>query len=86
MLKNQKNYKEWISALIRFIFPDTSTTIKLLGFINNTYKVDITKNMTGQKRGTSFAKFHNAGFEQNMPQDNNWQDLLKDSEYKDQLI
>ena len=42
--------------------------------------------MTRQKRGTASAKFHSAGFEQNMPQDNNWQDLLKDGEYKDQLI
>ena len=42
--------------------------------------------MARQKRGTSSAKFSNTGFEQNMPQGNNWQELLNDSAYKYQLI
>ena len=60
--------------------------MKLLGFINDTYKVDSIKNMTRQKRGTSSTKFNNTGFEQNMPQNNNWQELLNDIQYKDQLM
>ena len=60
--------------------------MKLLVFINDTYKVDSIKNMTRQKGGTSSTKFNNTGFEQNMPQGNNWQELLNDSQYKDQLI
>ena len=40
--------------------------------------------MTRQKRGTFCTKFNITGFEQNMPQDKNWQELLNDSEYKDQ--
>ena len=36
LLKAKKNYKEWISTLIRFIFPDSSITMKLLGFLNDT--------------------------------------------------
>ena len=66
MLKPKKTYKEWISALIRFIFPDSSITMKLLGVINGSYKVDSVKNMTRQKRGTSSTKFNIKGFEQNM--------------------
>ena len=42
--------------------------------------------MARQKRGTSSAKVNITGFEQNMPQGNNWQEFLKDSEYKDPLI
>ena len=76
---------DWISALIRFIFPVNSITMKLLGFINDTYKVDSIKNLTRQKRGTSSTKFNNTDFEQNMPQGNNWQELLNNSQYKDQL-
>ena len=57
--------------------------MKLLGFINHTYKVDSIKNMTRQKRGTSSLI---TGFEQNMSQVNNRQELLNGSEYKDQLI
>ena len=60
--------------------------MKLLVFINDTYKVDSIKNMTRQKGGTSSTKFNNTDFEQNMPQGNNWQELLNNSEYKDQLI
>ena len=60
--------------------------MKLLVFINDTYKVDSIKNMTRQKGGTSSTKFNNTGSEQNMPQGNNWQELLNNSEYKDQLI
>ena len=57
-----------------------------MGFINGTYKVDFIKNMTKQKRDTSFTKFSITGFKQNMPQSNNWQELLNDSEYLNQLI
>ena len=60
--------------------------MKLLEFVNDTYKVDFIKNMTKQKRGTSFTNFHITGFEHNMPQSNNWQELLDDSEYKNHLI
>ena len=60
--------------------------MKLLGFINDTYKVDFTKNMTKQKRDTSSTKFNITGFEENIPQINNWHKLLNGSEYKDQLI
>ena len=42
--------------------------------------------MTRQKRGTSFTNLNITGFEQNMPQVNNWPELLSDSEYKDKLI
>ena len=86
MLKTKKTYEKWISALIRFIFPDSSITMKLLGFINDTYKVDSIENMTRQKRGTSSTKFNNTGFEQNMLEGKNWQELLNDSQFKDQLI
>ena len=72
--------------IIRSIFPDSFITMKLLRFINYTYKIDSIKNMARQKRGTSSAKVNITGFEQNMPQDNNWQEFLKDSEYKDPLI
>ena len=57
-------------------FPDSSTTMKLLGFINDTYKVDSIENMTRQKQGTSCIKFNNTGFEQNMPEGKNWKELL----------
>ena len=60
--------------------------MKLLGFINDTYKVGSIKNMKRQERGTSSIKLNITGFEQNMPQGNNWQELLNDSQYKDQLI
>ena len=43
-------------------------TIKLLGFNNDTYKVDSLKNMARQKGGTFSTKFNITGFEQNMPQ------------------
>ena len=85
-LKPKKTYKEWISALIRFIFPDSSTTLKLLRFINGTYKVKSIKNMPKQKLGTSSTKFNITAFEQNIPQGNTSKELLKDSEYKVQLI
>ena len=39
-------YKEWISSLISSIFPDSSITMKVLEFNNDTYKVDSIKNMT----------------------------------------
>ena len=67
-------------------FPDSSITMKLLGFINDTYKVDSIENMRRQKRGISSTKLNNTGFEQNMPEGKNWQELLNDSQYKDQLI
>ena len=38
--------------------------------------------MARQKRGTSSTMFNITGFEQNMPQGNNWQELLNNSEYK----
>ena len=60
--------------------------MSLLGFINDTYKVGSIKNMKRQERGTSSIKFNITGFEQNMPQGNNWKELLNDSQYKDQLI
>ena len=41
--------------------------MKLLEFINGTYKVDFIKNMTKHKQGTSSTKFNITGFEQNMP-------------------
>ena len=34
----------------------------------------------------TLPKFNNTGFEQNMPEGKNWQELLNDSQYKDQLI
>ena len=64
--------------------PDSSITAKLFGFINGTYKVHSIKNMTRQKQGTFSTKFKITDFEQIMPQINNWQELLNDSEYKDQ--
>ena len=67
-LKPKKTYKEWISVLISFTFLDGSITMKLLGFINDTYKVDNIENITRQERGTSSTKFNITGFEQNMPQ------------------
>ena len=60
--------------------------MKLLGFINDMYKIDSIKNMTRQRRYTSLTKFSITGFEQNMPQGNNWQKLLNNGEYKDQSI
>ena len=57
--------------------------MKLLGFINDMYQVDSIKNMTRQKRFTVSTKFNITGSEQNMLQDNNWEGLLNDSEYKD---
>ena len=42
--------------------------------------------MTRQKRGTSSSKSNITGFEQNMPQSNNWHKFLNNSEFKDQLI
>ena len=71
---------------IRSIFPDSSINMKLVGFINDTYKVDSIKNMSRQNREISSSKFKITDFEQNMPQGNNWQKLLNDSEYKDQSI
>ena len=68
------------------MFPDSSITMKLLGFINDMYKVDSIKNMRRQERGTSSTEFSIPGFEQNMPQGDTWQELLNDNEYKDQLI
>ena len=44
------------------------------------------ENMARQKRGTCSTKFNITGFEQNMPQVNNWQDVLNDNEQKDQLL
>ena len=85
--KTKKTYKEWISALTSFIiFPDSTITMKLLGFINDMYKVDGIKNMTRLERGTSSTKLNITGFEQNMPQGDTWKKLLNDNEYKDQLI
>ena len=69
-------------ALISSITRDSTITMKLLGFINGTYKIDFIKNMTKQKRGTTSTKFNITGFEQNMPQSNNWQEFLNDI-YKD---
>ena len=69
-------------ALISSITRDSSITMKLLGFINGTYKIDFIKNMTKQKRGTTSTKFNITGFEQNMPQSNKWQEFLNDI-YKD---
>ena len=60
--------------------------MKLLGFINDTYKVDSITNMTRQERGTSSTKFNVICFEKNMPQGDTWQELLNDNECKDQLI
>ena len=74
------------SQIIRSIFSDSYITMKLLGFINDTYKVDSIKIMARQKRGASSTKFNITGFEQNMLQGNNRKEFLKDSEYKDQLI
>ena len=42
--------------------------------------------MARQKRGPSSTNFNITGFEQNKPQGNNWQGLLNNSKYKDQLI
>ena len=56
---------------------------KLLGFTNDMFKEGRIKNMARQKRGTSSTKFNNIGFEPNIPQGNNWQEFLNDSEYKD---
>ena len=67
------------------IFPDSTITMKLLGFINNTYKVDGIKNMTRLEGGTSSTKLNITGFEQNIPQGDTWKELLNDNEYKDQL-
>ena len=82
-LKPKKTYKEWISALIRFIFPDSSITMKLFAFINDTYKADSMKNITRQERGTSSTKFNIPRFEQNMLQSDTWQELLNENECKD---
>ena len=71
---------------IWFMFPDSSIIMKLLVFISDAYKVDSIKNMTRQKQGFSPIKFNITGSEQNMLQGNNWQELLSDSEDKDQLI
>ena len=60
--------------------------MKLLRFANDTYKVDSMKNITRQKQGTSFTKFNITGFEQNIPQGNNWNELFNDNEYKYHLI
>ena len=83
--KPKKTYNKWISALIRFTFRDSSITMKLLGFIKDTYSVGSIKNMTRQKRLASF-KFNITVFEKNMPQGNTWQELLNASKYKDLFI
>ena len=57
--------------------------MKLLGFLNATYKVDSIKNMTRQKRGIFSTNFNITGFEQNMRQGKTWQGLLNDNKYKD---
>ena len=59
-------------------------TMKLLGLINDTYKLYYI--ILRQKRGTSSTMFNVTGFEQNMPQGNNWQEPLNNSEYKFQLV
>ena len=71
---------------IWFMFPDSSIIMKLLVFISDAYKVDSIKNMTRQKQGFSPIKFNITSSEQIMLQGNNWQELLNDSEEKDQLI
>ena len=88
MLKTKKKtYKEWISALIKFIFPDSPVTMKLLRFINDSYKADSTKNMTRQKRITPSTKFNAAGFQKSILQETpGKKELLNDSDYKDQFI
>ena len=70
-------YLDTYSQIIgsRSTFPDSSITMKLLGFINNTCKVYSTENMARQKRGASSNKFNITGFEQDMPQGNNWQNV-----------
>ena len=65
-----KSYKEWISALTRFIFPESSITLKLLGLTNDTYKVKSIKNMPKQKLVTTYTKFNITGFEQSIPDGN----------------
>ena len=68
------------------MFSDSSITMKLLRFINDTDKVYSIKNMTRQKRSSSSTNFFITGFEQNKSQGNKWQELLNNSECKDQLI
>ena len=53
MIETKKTYKKQILALIRFVFPDSSIIMKLLGFINDKYHVDSIKIMARQKGGTS---------------------------------
>ena len=68
------------------MFSDSSITMKLLRVINDTDKVYSIKNMTRQKRSSSSTNFFITGFEQNKSQGNKWQELLNNSECKDQLI
>ena len=56
--------------------------MKLSGLINDTYKVESTRIWPD----TSSTKFNITGFEQNILLGNTWQELLTDSEYKDQSI
>ena len=40
-----------------FVFPDSSITMKLFGFINDPYKVDSVNNMTRQKQEVEQYRF-----------------------------
>ena len=64
------------------ICPDSSATVKLLGLINDTCKVESTRIWPD----TSSTKFNITDFEQNILLGNTWQELLTDSEYKGQLV
>ena len=46
--------------------------MKTLVFINDVYKADSISNMVKQKQETVSTKFNITGFEQHMPQGNDW--------------
>ena len=72
-----------LSGIFR-VKPGTKNIMRMR--VNGTYKVKSIKNMPKQKLGTSSTKFNITAFEQNIPQANTSKELLKDSEYKVQLI
>ena len=87
-MKPKTTYGEWISCLIKFITPSSSIDQcpKLVGMVNDTYLDCSTKSGTRKKRGEDFQKTFVTGFEQHMTSGTKWQQFLRNSENKKQLL
>ena len=85
-LKSKGTCGEWIESLIHFITPPEVVECLLVGMVKDTYQELSTKNNKRNQRGQDHIITVIEGFEQHIRAGMKWNEFLRNSKNKEELI